>query len=63
MKRVKLIRYLNQNNCRLVREGGKHSVFLNPLTNQMSTVPRHSEINDFLAQKICRDLGLKPLRK
>lgn len=29
-----------------------------PSNNQTSAVPRHREINDFLAQKICRDLGI-----
>jgi len=24
-----------------------------------STIPRHREINDFLAKKICRDLSIK----
>ncbi len=24
----------------------------------MSTVPRHAEINSFLARKICKDLGI-----
>jgi len=30
--------------------------------NKRSAVPRHSEINDNLARKICRDLGLPKLR-
>ncbi|HYX00059.1 MAG TPA: type II toxin-antitoxin system HicB family antitoxin [Candidatus Elarobacter sp.] len=29
-----------------------------PRTNATSSVPRHAEINDFLARKICRDLGI-----
>lgn len=58
MKRVDLIRHLEQNGCELMREGGKHSLFLNPANNQTSAVPRHKEINNFLARKICRDLGI-----
>ncbi|HEB90285.1 MAG TPA: type II toxin-antitoxin system HicA family toxin, partial [Deltaproteobacteria bacterium] len=38
------------------REGGRHSVYVNRETRKVSTVPRHREINDYLAKKICRDL-------
>jgi mRNA interferase HicA len=31
-------------------------VYLNRAARKTSTVPRHREINDFLARKICRDL-------
>ncbi len=58
MKRKDLIKYLVQNGCVLIREGAKHSVFFNSQTKNVSTVPRHNEINNFLAKKICRDLGL-----
>lgn len=33
-------------------------VFVNPAGPRTSSVPRHREINDFLARKICRDLGI-----
>jgi len=56
MKRRDLIRHLETHGCVLLREGGKHSVYVNPATGKSSTVPRHREINDFLARKICRDL-------
>ena len=56
MKRVDLIRHLEAQGCRLLREGGSHSVYLNPEKRRVSTVPRHREVNDFLARKICRDL-------
>ncbi|MDH5534910.1 MAG: type II toxin-antitoxin system HicA family toxin [Betaproteobacteria bacterium] len=56
MKRTDLLRHLQQHGCVLLREGGKHSVFVNRATRKTSTVPRHREINDFLARKICRDL-------
>ena len=58
MKRVDLIRHLEQHGCVLLREGGNHSVYLNRATRKTSTVPRHREINDFLARKICRDLEI-----
>ena len=62
MKRRELIRYLKASGCVLLREGKKHSVYLNKTRRKVSTVPRHKEISDFLAQKICRDLEI-PLIK
>jgi predicted RNA binding protein YcfA (HicA-like mRNA interferase family) len=56
MKRRDIIRHLEAHGCVLLREGGNHSVYVNRLTGKVSTVPRHREINDFLARKICRDL-------
>jgi hypothetical protein len=43
-----------------LREGARHSVFFNPQAKRISTVPRHNEIHNFLARKICRDLGIAP---
>ena len=60
MKRTDLVRYLLRQGCIFVREGGNHSVFFNPLLRQVSTIPRHKEINNFLARKICKDLGISP---
>lgn len=60
MKRKDLIRHLLKEGCIFVREGAKHSVFFNPLLRKTSTVPRHKEIDNFLAKKICQDLGIIP---
>ena len=59
MKRHDLIRHLESRGCSLLRDRGKHSVYVNPANNQVSAVPRHREINEFLARKICRDLGIQ----
>jgi mRNA interferase HicA len=56
MKRRDLLRHLERHGCALLREGASHSVYVNRSTAKASTVPRHREINDFLARKICRDL-------
>jgi predicted RNA binding protein YcfA (HicA-like mRNA interferase family) len=58
MKRQELIRHIEAHGCYLLRDRGKHSVYVNPANNQTSAVPRHREINDYLARKICRDLGI-----
>ena len=58
MKRAKLIKHLTKNGCYLLREGGKHSVFYNPISEKISTVPRHPEVKQFTAEKICKDLDV-----
>jgi predicted RNA binding protein YcfA (HicA-like mRNA interferase family) len=56
MKRLDLLRHLEAHGCRLLREGGSHTVYCNLDKRKLSTIPRHREINDFLARKICKDL-------
>lgn len=58
MKRLDLIRHLVRLGCELLREGGSHSVYVNRVAGKATTVPRHREINDFLARKICKDLEI-----
>ena len=62
MKRKKFIKHLNKYGCTLLREGGKHSWFINSNSNKRSSVPRHSEINDNLTGKICKDLGIPSIK-
>ena len=56
--RVGPVRHLKEQGCELFREGGNHSIFWNPSIKRTSSVPRHREVHDFLARKICRDLGV-----
>jgi hypothetical protein len=42
----------------LKREGRAHSLWLNPITGAVEAVPRHNEISEVLARKICRGLGI-----
>ena len=58
MKRRALVRHLEQHGCELLREGANHSIFVNRAARKTSAVPRHSEINDELAKKNCKDLGV-----
>ena len=62
MNRTALLKYLQSKGCVLFREGGNHSWWSNPAQNKRSAIPRHREINDLLAKKICKDLGV-PLDK
>lgn len=56
MKRRDLVRHLERHGCELLREGAKHSVYVNRKARKSSTIPRHREINEGLARKICRDV-------
>lgn len=56
MKRRDLLRHLEEHGCELLREGGNHTGYIHRLAQKTSTIPRHREINEFLARKICRDL-------
>jgi mRNA interferase HicA len=58
VKRRELVRHLQEHGCELLREGGNHSIYVNRPAGKASAVPRHSEINDSLAKKICKDLGV-----
>ncbi len=58
MKRQDLVRHLEEHGCELLREGGNHSIYVNRTARRSSAIPRHREINDFLARKICRDLEI-----
>ena len=58
MKRSELVRHLEAHGCQLLREGARHSIFVNRAAGKATSVPRHREINDFLASKICRDLEI-----
>jgi mRNA interferase HicA len=58
MKRRDLLQHLSAHGCQLLREGGRHSWWQHPGLAKRSAVPRHSEINNHLARKICRDLGV-----
>ncbi len=62
MKRSKLLRHMRKNGCELLREGGNHSWWHNQNLNTRSAIPRHTEINDILAKKICKDLNIPPAK-
>ena len=58
MKRRDLLAHLAAHGCSLLRERGKHFWWHNPSLNKPSAVPRHTEVKDPLARKICRDRGV-----
>jgi mRNA interferase HicA len=62
VKRRELVRPLEQHGCELLREGANQSTYVNRAAGKTSAVSRHSEINDDLANKICKDLSV-PLKQ
>ena len=53
MKREELIRHLRRHGCRLKREERSHSLWQNPQIGAVEAIPRHTEISNQLAKKIC----------
>ena len=62
MKRRDLIKKIEETGCLLVRHGGKHDWYQNPETKISQPVPRHREINEFLAKHILKMLEKKDRR-
>ncbi len=59
MKRVDLIRKLENGGCVLLRHGGRHDWYQNPATRAAQPVPRHREIKEYLARHILRKLSIE----
>ena len=62
MKRQALLKHLREHGCELLREGGRHSWWHNLALNRRTAIPRHTEVVDNLARKICKDLGVPPVK-
>jgi hypothetical protein len=63
VKRSTLLLHLRRHGCVLKREGAAHSLWTNPSTGATEAVPRHTEIGNNLAHKICRGLGIPEVGK
>jgi mRNA interferase HicA len=57
MKRERLLRHLRVHGCVIRREGKEHTLWENPATGHAEAIPRHSEIANLLAKRICRKLS------
>ncbi|MBM3132649.1 MAG: addiction module toxin, HicA family [Chloroflexi bacterium] len=60
MKRRDLIQHVAQHGATLLREGRRHSIYRKGKLR--TEVPRHREIVDELARKICKDLDIPFIR-
>ncbi len=56
MKRRDLISKLEKMGCIMLRHGGKHDWYHNPITKLSQPDPRHREIKEYLAKHIIRKL-------
>ncbi len=57
MKRKELEKKLRKAGCYLKREGSSHSLWTNPQTGVTEAIPRYTEVKEFLAQKILKNLN------
>jgi mRNA interferase HicA len=57
MKRVDLIKTIEEFGCQFIRHGGKHDWYRNPATGVAQPVPRCRERKERLARRILRILG------
>jgi predicted RNA binding protein YcfA (HicA-like mRNA interferase family) len=57
LKRRELIKKIEAQGGVLIRHGGKHDWYQNAVTKVCQPVPRHNEINEYLARNILRKLS------
>jgi len=58
MRRREFERYLSLNGCFQLREGGNHTIWVNPVNNKQSSIPRHNEIVNITCKVICKQLEI-----
>ena len=58
MKLADLERHLRREGCAFYREGGGHTIWINPNNRKIASVPRHREIKEFTARAICKQLEI-----
>ncbi len=57
MKRKDLIKRLEDLGCMFIRNGGNHDWYQNPNTRISQPIPRHNEIQEYLAKHILKMLA------
>ena len=57
------LEHLRRHGCYFKREGSERSLWGNPVNGVMEAVPRHVEIPDKLARKICKRLGIPSIER
>ncbi|MBK5965566.1 addiction module toxin, HicA family [Thiocystis minor] len=58
MKRTEFIAWLEKQDCRFLRHGSRHDIYLNPTNGKKQPVPRHAEIDNQLVKHIKKQLAL-----
>jgi len=54
LKREKLLKEIIKRGAVFVRHGANHDIYENPHTNTSTQVPRHAEINEYVAKAIIK---------
>jgi predicted RNA binding protein YcfA (HicA-like mRNA interferase family) len=57
MKRVDLIKTISKNGALFLRHGGGHDLYWQPKTGKQEAVPRHTEIKEYVAKSIIKNLS------
>ena len=57
-ERTELLKHLREQKCVFIREGRRHSWWLNPAQNRRLPSPDTRKFETKLARKICKDLGV-----
>ena len=58
VQRRELVKYLEENEFRIIREGGNHTIYLNGF--KVIPVKRHRQFDRITANEICKQAGLDP---
>jgi mRNA interferase HicA len=59
VKLAELERHLRRSGCVFHREGGAHTIWLNPASRKIASVPRHREIKEGTVRAICKQLEIQ----
>jgi len=57
MKREKLLEKVHKLGAIFIRHGKKHDIYQNPRTHEFTSIPRHSDINEYTAKGIIKKLS------
>jgi predicted RNA binding protein YcfA (HicA-like mRNA interferase family) len=57
MKRQELIKKITDAGAIFIRHGGNHDWYRNTITGTCQPIPRHNEINEYLAKSIIKKLS------
>ena len=58
VQRRELVQYLAANGFRVIRQGGKHTIYSNGV--KVIPVKRHRQFDRITANEICKQAGLEP---
>jgi len=63
VKRTALLRHLREQGCTILREGGGHTLMVNPANLRQASIPRHREVATYTMLAVCRQLEVEAPRQ